>query len=52
MDTTPDATALFNDIVLPGFLVLAAAVGVMLLYSKFLDRQNEKAERYEDETSE
>jgi len=52
MNTATDVTALFNDIVLPGFIVLAAAFTVMLLYSKYLERQNEKAQSYEDDTAE
>lgn len=52
MSNANDVTALFNDIVLPGFMVLAAAFAVMLLYSKYLERQNEKAQNYEDETAE
>jgi len=52
MGTATSVTALFNDIILPGFMVLAVAFTVMLLYSKYLERQNEKAQNYEDETLE
>jgi hypothetical protein len=39
MDTP---AALFETIVVPGFFILAGAAVLMLLYSKYLERKNNK----------